>query len=104
MSKYGAKRTVCRHEHTHASKKEAARCDDLHLLAAGKEIHSLTQQPVFELEVNGVRICRYIADFRYFDNRRGGWVTEDAKGCKTRDYKLKKKLVKALHGIDILET
>lgn len=104
MSKYGAKRTVCRAEHTHASMKEALRCNDLYLLVAGKEIHSLTQQPVFVLEINGVRICRYIADFAYFDKKLGGWVTEDVKGRRTPAYLLKKKLVKALHGIDILET
>ncbi len=57
--------------------------------------------------MNGLKIGRYIADFRYFDNERNVAVVEDVKGGKatmTPIYRLKKKLVKALYGIEIVET
>ena len=48
-----------------------------------------------------VTVARYFADFRY--ERDGRVVWEDAKGMKTETYLLKKKLVEALHGIEIEE-
>ena len=47
----------------------------------------------FALEVNGQKICTYIADFRYEkENANGDWETivEDAKGVETPEFKLKK--------------
>ena len=45
-----------------------------------------------------------MADFRYFDTREGKWITEDYKGHQTDVYKLKKKLVYYVYGIEIKET
>ena len=45
----------------------------------------------------------YIADFVYYD-KNGKLVVEDFKGFKTDLYKLKKKLMKYIYGIDIKET
>ena len=45
----------------------------------------------------------YIADFVYYD-KNGELVVEDFKGFKTDLYKLKKKLMKYIYGIDIKET
>lgn len=59
-------------------------------------------QVPFALEINGNLICKYVCDFRYVDID-GRTVTEDAKGMRTREYTLKKKLMKAIHGIDIHE-
>jgi len=67
------------------------------------EIINLELQPKFPIEVNGIKICTYIADFRYKE-RDGTEVVEDCKGFKTDVYRLKKKLVKAIYGIEILET
>ena len=71
--------------------------------AAG-EIQNLELQPVFRCEINGNLICKYIADFAYFDKQvtgphgqQGMKVVEDVKGFKTSIYRLKKKLVEALH-------
>lgn len=47
------------------------------------------------------REAAYIADFVYQEN--GKVVVEDAKGMKTELYKLKKKLMLHVHGIQIKE-
>ena len=49
-----------------------------------------------------IREIRYIADFVYTEN--GKTVVEDAKGYKTKEYELKKKLMKYFHNIEIKET
>lgn len=48
------------------------------------------------------RACTYIADFVYTEN--GKLVVEDCKGMKTESYKIKKKLMLYVHGIQIKET
>lgn len=54
------------------------------------------------LIVNDVKIGDYYADFRvhYADGRI---EIQDTKGVQTDVYKLKKKLVKAIYGVDIVE-
>jgi hypothetical protein len=86
-----------------ASKREANRYSELKLLQKAGVLDSLVLQQSFPLEVNGVLIGRYVADFHYFDCEKKEVVTEDAKGVKTPVYKLKKKLMKALYGIEIRE-
>jgi hypothetical protein len=85
------------------SKAEAAQ----YLLLLGRlqkgEIADLELQPSFPLEVNGLRVCTYRADFRYLDLASGRRVVEDVKGVRTPVYRIKKKLVKALYGIDVQE-
>ena len=83
------------------SKKEAKRYMELKLAQNVGLISELELQPTFDLSVNGVLICRYRADFRYRQDRKQ--VVEDAKGFKTPEYKLKKKLMLAIHGIEIQE-
>lgn len=63
----------------------------------------LERQPRFPIIINGVKICDYVADFRYYDNERRREVIEDVKGVKTPEYKLKKKLVLAVLGLQIVE-
>ena len=84
-----------------ASRKEAKRYMELRLAQNIGLIGELELQPTFDLSVNGVLICRYKADFRYRQDRQQ--VVEDAKGFKTPEYKLKKKLMKAIHNIEIQE-
>ena len=48
------------------------------------------------------RECAYIADFVYIDEN-GKKVVEDAKGMRTKDYIIKKKLMLERHGIRIKE-
>ena len=100
--KFKAQRTECDAGHKHPSKKEATRCKELRLLASCGAIVDLEFQPRFALIVNGIKICTYVADFRYLEE--GSSVVEDTKGFKTPEYKLKRKLMAACHGIGILET
>lgn len=51
-----------------------------------------------------MKVCVYVADFVYLDLFDGKEIVEDAKGYRTAIYKLKKKLMKAVHSIDIFET
>lgn len=60
-------------------------------------------QPAFRCQLEGVRICTYKADFRYLDIATGETIVEDAKGVKTAVYALKKRLVRALFGVEIRE-
>lgn len=85
-----------------ASRREAHRYSQLKLLEASGAITDLELQPKFPIIVNGVKVCTYVADFQY--NENGAKVTEDVKGFSTPVYRLKKKLMKAVYDIDILES
>lgn len=98
--KYGAIKTQVDGITFH-SKKEAERYRALKILRNIHSIRDLKLQPKFYLEVNGVPVCTYIADFSYY--RGDQLVVEDVKGFKTPAYRLKKKLVKALYGIEVVE-
>jgi hypothetical protein len=88
---------------TFDSKKEANRYATLKLLEKAGEIKNLRLQVPFALNVEGHKICRYIADFTYTDVKKGKEVIEDVKGMKTDVYRLKKKLMLACHNIEIQE-
>lgn len=101
-SKYGNKKIEI-DGHVFDSKREADRYAELKILERAREISDLKIQKSYDLFVNGLKISRYVADFFYIDNRTGTKVVEDAKGYLTREYVMKKKLMKAVHGIDIVE-
>lgn len=84
------------------SKKEAGRYQVLRLLERTGQVSDLKLQPTFLIAVNGHKVCKYKADFAY--RQDGADVVEDVKGIKTPTYRLKAKLLKAVHGITILET
>ena len=87
------------------SKLEAGRYVQLVRLQEGGVISNLKCQVRFALEINNSLICHYIADFTYRDAEFKE-VVEDVKSKPTaerRDYILKKKLMRAIHGIDIQE-
>ena len=50
------------------------------------------------------KAVHYIADFVYTDTASGKEVVIDAKGYKTKEYILKKKMMLAFKGIEIVET
>jgi hypothetical protein len=85
-----------------ASRKEGRRYIQLQWMQRAGEIGAIELQVTFSLDVNGIHICNYIADFVYWE--KGFRIVEDTKGVKTDEYKLKKKLMKAVHGITITET
>lgn len=89
----------------HDSRKEARRWADLQLLERSGKISDLKRQVVFPLDVNGHSICAYIADATYLE--AGVFVVEDTKSEITRKnpvYRIKRKLLKALRGIEVRET
>jgi hypothetical protein len=96
MTKYSSRKTVVDNINF-SSKREANRYVELKLLQKAGLISNLSLQPEFMLqpgfEKNGKRYrpIRYIADFRYFDER-GNDIVEDTKGVRTKVYRLKKKL------------
>jgi hypothetical protein len=96
-NKYGAKRTDGFH-----SAKEARRFKELELQQKAGRIKWLELQEKIPIVVNGKLICTWIADFSYFDPKRG-YVREDVKGVRTPVYRLKKKLVEAVCEIQIQE-
>ena len=92
---------------TFDSAKEARRYGELKLLERAGQITGLEIQPSFRIVVNNCLICTYKADFRYTTDTphvRGLVVVEDVKGMKTPVYRLKKKLMLAIHGVEIFET
>jgi len=88
--------------HIFDSRREATRYGELSILSRTGDIQDLQIHTPYKLVVNGVHICTYEADFVYLEN--GKRIVEDVKGMKTAVYRLKKKLMKALFDIDILES
>lgn len=92
---------------TFDSKKEADRYCELLLLQRAGRISELQRQVKFKLlptqrgEQRTERPVTYIADFVYTQD--GRVVVEDVKGMKTREYVIKRKLMKYFHGIEINE-
>jgi len=89
---------------TFDSKKECDRWRYLCMAQQAGEIKDLKRQVKFELNVNGQRICSYIADHTYV--RKGVCVVEDVKSPATRKnraYRIKAKLLKAVFGVEIFE-
>ena len=82
------------------SKLEASRYGELRLLEKAGDIKDLEVHPHYPLEVNGLKICTYEADFRYTDNR-GTIHVEDVKGFDTAVSRIKRKLVKATCEINV---
>ena len=111
-SKYGAKPMIV-DGHRFDSTKEARRYRELRLLEKAGMIRDLELQPRFVLEVverwrpHGlIKNCGYYtADFRYVDAETAATVVEDVKSgpTKTAAYRLRKKLVEAIHGVRIVE-
>ena len=101
--KYGNKKTTV-DGITFDSKWESQRYLYLKSLERAGRVQNLELQPRFIITVNGQKICTYVADFRYDkEDAEGNWehIVEDAKGVETPEFKLKKKLMKAVYNIDI---
>ena len=108
MAKYGNQKTVI-DGIVFDSKREGQRYQELRLMERAGEISGLERQVTFPLlprmkAPNGkvVQGVKYIADFVYRD-RHGALVVEDAKGYKTKEYVLKKKLLLDRYGYWIQE-
>lgn len=87
-NKYGARKTVCNQHHRHPSKREAKRCDELHLLLRAGQIEALVYEPQYWFHINGEQIKHengrrvgYKPDFAYLEG--GRTVCEDIKSKAT---------------------
>lgn len=95
---------------TFDSKKEAERYQELCFLQKQGVIKNLQTQVKFVLipaqrdKNNKVveRECSYIADFVYY--LHGQRIVEDVKGMRTEVYKIKRKMMRYFHNIEITET
>lgn len=84
------------------SKREMLYHMDLKNLQRAGQITSLKRQTRFPLEINGVKIGAYFADFEFIENGRRRVI--DVKSpitARNPVFRLKKKLVKALHGVTV---
>ena len=117
-SKYHSEKVTVDGE-TFDSRKEARRWQELRLLQKAGQISELRRQVKFVLiptqravdtrgPKGGVikgkvleREVAYIADFVYTED--GKTVVEDTKGMKTKDYIIKRKLMRFVYGIGIRE-
>ena len=102
-SKFGAKKTMV-DGITFDSKWESERYGQLKAMERGGIVTDLELQVKYDIVINDIKICKYIADFVYKEESSDGKIkeiVEDAKGFETPEFKLKKKLMKAVHGIDI---
>lgn len=88
------------------SKAEAKRYGELKLRQMAHEIADLKIHPAYYLSVNGIQVCKYVADFAYWTNGEPGsrrYVCEDVKGVRTAAYVIKKKLMLAVLQINVEE-
>jgi hypothetical protein len=100
VSKYGAIPTVVdgiRFD----SRAEAKRYGTLKMLEGAGKIADLRLQPDFPFTENGKIIFKYVADFSYLQG--GKVIVEDVKGVRTAVYRLKKRLIEARCGVEIIE-
>lgn len=98
--KYNAKPTKVDKNHFDSGI-EAARFGQLGLMQRAGMIRNLRSHVPYLLKVNGIEIATYEADFVYEQN--GQIVVEDTKGFATPEYKIKRALMLALHGVQIKE-
>ena len=101
--KYHAKRT-----NGYASAREATRAAELRLLVRAGKISNLQEQVRFTLlpaieEWGYPRPLEYVADFTWIDCPTGKGVVADAKGFPTPAYLMKKRLMRQLLGIEVVE-
>ena len=111
--KFRAKKTFCAEGHTHDSKMEAMRCNELHEMQSLGYISHLTVHPKFFFIVDGRQLRHdngrrvgYTGDFQYFQGDEN--VVEDVKpksnAAISRDWPLRKAVFKALFPyIDLRE-
>lgn len=107
-NKYRNVRTTDSDGVVHASKKQAARWAVLQQMQKAGKIADLRREVSFDIVVNGVKICRYVADHLYLEPSAEHPtifvpVVEDVKGKITAVFRLKCKLMRAVHGIIIKE-
>ena len=99
-SKYRNKKTV-RDGITFDSIAEANFYSELKLMERAGEVCEVQLQPPFKIVIDGMLICTYKADFMFWDCVEKRTRVVDVKGFPTPEFKLKRKLMKAVNRIDV---
>lgn len=102
--KYGNRKVTDANGDEHASTKQFRRWQELQLRERAGEIRHLRREVPFALVVSGVLVCTYIADHVFEEG--AATIVEDVKSPQTRkkpEYRIKLKLMQAIHGIQIRE-
>ena len=106
--KYGNHKVIVDGEKVADSKHEYRRLCELKVLQRAGEIKDLQLQVKYQL-IPSQKICgktergvSYIADFVYW-TKNDKFICEDAKGHRTDAYIIKRKMMKLIHNIDVVE-
>lgn len=84
------------------SKREAAYYGELKLREKAGEVGGVELQRRFALiGADGTLITIYVADFCFFDHVADRFRCVDVKGYVTREFTIKRRLMKSLLGIDV---
>lgn len=103
-NKYGAKRTVV-DGILFDSKAEASYYSMLKMREKGGDVSAVElQRPFSLLGPKGELICTYKADFCFWDHKADKFRVVDVKGVETSVFKLKRKMMKILLGIEVETT
>jgi hypothetical protein len=100
--KYGNHQAVASDGKVFSSKRECRRYEELLLMQKLGLIKNLQTQVKYELipKQKGERAVTYTADFVYQNDHLH---VEDAKGCKTQQYVIRRKLMLWVHQIKVEE-
>lgn len=99
-SKYGNKQITVDGVLYHSEGEYRRECE-LKVQQRAGIIKNLKRQVEFSFDINDVHVCKYIADWTYNICDDGTFVVEDWKGFETQEFKIKKKLMIACHGLSI---
>lgn len=99
-SKYGNRKTVV-DGIKFDSKREAQYYCSLKQLERAGQVYEVELQKPYALSVNGQLVCTYRCDFAFYDALQKRNRVVDVKGVETPEFKLKRKLMRAVLGIDV---
>lgn len=99
-SKYRNKKTTV-DGITFDSKREAQFYSLLKQLERVGQVSQIELQKRYPLAVNGETVCTYFADFAFHDAIQERYRVVDIKGVVTKDFSIKRKLMRAIHGIEV---
>ena len=83
------------------SKLEAKHYGEIKLREKIGEVSNVIRQPKYDLIVNDIKVGSYRADHAFYDHVEDKERVVDSKGMDTEASKLRRKLVKAIYGVDV---
>lgn len=100
--KYNAKRTKNEDGTFSDSKREAKFDSQIMAMRSAPDVKAVVRKVVYQLVSNSVLVGVYESDWSVY-YKSGRIEVYDAKGCMTKEYTKKKRLMKAILGISIKE-